>query len=186
MLELINVEAKIISDFECAIADLEALSAYYTETSKLIKTNKIEINSKYKIAIEISNILDEIYLKEKDDRAAYILEIQEKVLSNNIKLKDVMEVNVKEDGNITFSLQDKYAKDKYNPAIAKKRTNYILNQESIFIRSILSNLIIAFEQFFSSQYEIIVLLSPQKYFGEKTVSFCDLLEGNLEELIKSI
>ena len=56
----------------------------------------------------------------------------------------------------------------------------------IFIRAILSNAIIIFEQFFAAQFETLVISQPKKYFADKSIYISDLFDKDLNQIIQNI
>lgn len=179
-----RLEDKMDYDFEKAIVDLEALSDYYSETSKLIKSLTLDFKNKYIGALAFAEILDEIYLEKTETRQEHLNAIQDNILFNNITVKDVAKLTLNENSVITYSLNSGY--EKFDPIKARRKAYYINNQENIFVRSILSNLIIIYEQFFSSLYQTLVLSEPEKYFEDKQIPICDLLNNDLNKVLTNI
>ena len=183
MLQVSNITEKIIFDFNNAIADLEALNNFFAETLKILKSKKLDFEKKYEKAFSLSKMLDEIYSKDKESRKEYIDTVQEQTVFQNIKVKDIINISFSENGTIQYSLKPKYRKEEFDPSNARMKMKYILNQETIFIRSILSNAIIIFEQFFSSQYETLVLLQPKNYFEDKKIFICELFDKGIQQIV---
>lgn len=184
MLRVSNLTEKIVFDFNNAISDLEALNNFFTETLKSLESKKIDFEKKYEKAFSLSKILDEIYSKDDENRKEYIDVVQEQTVFQDIKVKDIINISLNKDGIIQYSMKPKYKqKELFDPSKARMKMKTILNQETIFIRSILSNAIIIFEQFFSSQYETLVLLQPKNYFEDKKISICELFDKNIEKII---
>lgn len=183
MLRVSNLTQKIIFDFNNAIADLEALNNFFAETLKILKSKKIDFEEKYVKAFSLSKILDEIYSKDDENRKEYIDTVQEQSVFQDIKVKDIINISLSENGTIQYSMKPKYRKKEFDPSTARMKMKSILNQETIFIRSILSNAIIIFEQFFSSQYETLVLQQPKKYFEDKKISICELFDKDIRKIV---
>ncbi|MBR6572087.1 MAG: hypothetical protein IKK77_00010 [Clostridia bacterium] len=85
---------------------------------------------------------------------------------------------------LQYSLRDEYRHSEFDPSKARIKNKYIYNQENIFAKSILSNIIISFEQFLASIYETLVLFHPKCYFEDKKIAVCELIDGDLGDILK--
>ena len=88
-----------------------------------------------------------------------------------------------DNSSIQFTLKERFRDDKFSPQIAREKQAMIYNQQDIFVRAILSNIIIIFEKFLSIQYRILVVCEPKKYFENKTINISDIFEKNIGEIL---
>lgn len=174
----------ITDNFETALDDIRALNTYFSETRDLINQKKFSFYKKYKYGYKLSELFDNIYLHKEEEIPSCIDDTYGMLLDDTLKVQDV--VSIKMDSNnktLFYTLKDNYKKSEYNPKIAREKIKVILNQENIFVRSVLSNIVVIFEQFLASQYETLVISQPKKYFEDKKISVCDLLDGDLAQII---
>lgn len=175
---------KLIEHFENATMDLDALDNYFKSTRDIINKKHATIGKKYELSLKIAKILDSIYNLSEEERMAKIEEIRDKEIIEGIKLSEIMDiVLVNNNSLITYVLKDGYKNNKYSPSYARKEICIISNQVDIFVRAILTNLIIVFEKYFSTQYTILVENEPQKYFGGKTINVSQIFEKGIDTII---
>ncbi len=186
MLKAENVMEHIKNDFEMATVDLESLNSFFCETRDML--NKIKIEFENDTAFKISKMLDEIYTVEETSKInEYIEELYERDVFENHKLKDIIEITYKEDTQeIFYIIKKQFRKDSLDPKKARRKMYTICNQDTIFTRSILSNIIITFERFLASSYAALVVLEPQKYFEGKTVAISKLINEKLTDVINGV
>lgn len=186
MLKAENVMEHIKNDFEMATVDLESLNSFFCETRDML--NKIKIGFENDTAFKISKMLDEIYTVEETSKInEYIEELYERDVFENYKLRDIIEITYKEDENlIVYVMKKQFRESGFDPKKARRKMFTIHNQDTIFTRSILSNVIITFEKFLASSYESLVVLEPQKYFENKTVAISKLINEDLIDVINDV
>jgi len=176
---------KILMDFDNAIVDLEALNEYYMQTRDSIAIKKANFDKKYEVAFEISKLMDSVYEKEEKHRLSQLEAIKSKEIISGVFVQDVVDISFNEEqGTLQYSMCDGYQRKEFDPSNARTKKKYIYNQENIFAKSILSNIIISFEQFLSSAYETLVLFKPKCYFEDKKIAVCELLDGDLGDILK--
>ena len=187
MFKFKDVIPKALFDFDNAIVDLEALYSYFTETRDLINTKKSIFFNEKNISYQLCTFLDEIYsLNSKEEREKYIEEIYNKEV-HGTKVSDIMDISwIDGENTIKYSLKAGYQKEEYDPSSARRKRQSILNQENIFARSILSNIVIVFEQYFSSQYETLVVSQSKKYFEDRKVSVSQLFNDGLPQTLTNL
>lgn len=174
-------------DFNNAVVELEALHAYYTQTRDSIIRSEIEYNTKYKLSLEIAELFDKLYDKAIENRRAYLEEIQNTVLSNNCPLKNMLTISLSEDcEKIQYSLKHGPTKTVYDPKKARAKQKYLRNQKHIFTRSILSNIIVSFEQYLSCYYETLMIHQPKAYLEDKKIRAVDIIEFDFADILKNL
>lgn len=186
MLKVKNVMEHIINDFEIATVDLESLNSFFCETRDML--NKLKIEFENDTAYKISKILDEIYAVEEPSKINELIEeLYERVVFEKYKLKDIIKITyVEEEQKIFYVMKKQFSDAGLDPKQARRKMYAICNQNIIFTRSILSNIIITFEKFLASSYESLVVLEPQKYFENKTVAISKLINENLIDIINDV
>ena len=180
----ISIIEKAIIDFENVLEYLDALNDYFNETSKMLNSKKLSFPEKHKIAYRLMEILDEIYDIEREKRNEYIGSIQDKTVIDNIALKDIISISISDNDVIQYSMKKGYEKETYTPKYSREKLRSIRNQEMIFIRAILTNAIIIFEQFFSAQYETLVIIQPKAYFEDKKIPISEFFEYDINQILQ--
>ena len=180
----ISIIEKVIIDFENVLEYLDALNDYFNETSKMLNSKKLSFPEKHKIAYRLMEILDEIYDIEREKRNEYIGSIQDKTVIDNIALKDIISISISDNDVIQYSMKKGYEKETYTPKYSREKLRSIRNQEMIFIRAILTNAIIIFEQFFSAQYETLVIIQPKAYFEDKKIPISEFFEYDINQILQ--
>ena len=176
---------RVLQDFEATLTNMEALNSYFVETSKWIKSKKLKTEEKYKLAVVLKEKLDSIYDQPAESRIDFIRELNEQQIGD-VKFSDILDVSFDEKEEVVqYVFRNGYKKDENDPVIYRKILFSINNQEKIFIRSILSNVVIIFEQYFSKVYHTLVLNEPQKYFENKTIRLADIFDQKFSEIINN-
>lgn len=174
-------------DFNNAVMELGALRTYYIQTRDSITKSEIEYNKKYEISLQIVELFDQLFTKKTEDRSAYLEELQNTVLSNNIPLKNILTISLSEDcEKIQYSLIDNNSRTDCNPRKAKEIKKYLHNQKHIFTRSILSNIVVLFEQYLSNYYETLLLNQPNAYLEDKKIRAVDIIELDFEDILRNL
>lgn len=180
----ISIIEKAIIDFENVLMYLDALNDYFNETSKMLNNKKLTFPEKHKVSYRLMKILDEIYDIEREKRNEYIDSIQDKIVIGNIALKDIINISISDDDVIQYSMKKGYEKENYTPKYSREKLRSIRNQEMIFIRAILTNAIIIFEQFFAAQYETLVIIQPKAYFEDKKIPISEFFEYDINQILQ--
>lgn len=180
----ISIIEKAIIDFENVLMYLDALNDYFNETSKMLNNKKLTFPEKHKVSYRLMEILDEIYDIEREKRNEYIDSIQDKIVIGNIALKDIINISISDDDVIQYSMKKGYEKENYTPKYSREKLRSIRNQEMIFIRAILTNAIIIFEQFFAAQYETLVIIQPKAYFEDKKIPISEFFEYDINQILQ--
>lgn len=188
---MITVIEKLINkanfDFNNAVVELEALSNYYIQTRDSIQQSEIEYDKKYRISLEIAELFDQLYEKNPEDRKTYLEELSNTKLSNNLLLKDVMNISLTEDSEkIQYSLIHGPTRTEHDPRKARTKKKYLRNQKHIFTRSILSNVIVSFEQYLSNYYETLMLNQPKAYLEDKKIRAIDIIELDFSDILQNL
>lgn len=183
MSEISFIEKAII-DFENVLMYLDALNDYFIETSKMLNKKKSTFPENHKIAYQLMEILDEIYEIESENRKEYIDSIQEKIVIGNLALKDIISISISDNDVIQYSMKKGYEKETFTPKYSREKLRSIRNQEMIFIRAILTNAIIIFEQFFSAQYETLVIIQPKAYFEDKKIKISEFFDHDINQILQ--
>lgn len=167
--------------------ELEALRTYYIQTRDSIIKSEIEYNKKYKISHEIAELFDQLYEKAPEEREAYLEEISNTVLSNNLPLNSFVTISLSEDREkIQYTIIHGQTKTDYDPRKARTKKKYLNNQKHIFTRSILSNIIVSFEQYLSHYYETLMLTQPKAYLEDKKIRAVDIIELDFGDILQGL
>ena len=172
--ELQNMIADILIDYT---NKLDSLLEYYDASNNALKNKIEEHRKKFKVAYIIKDLFNSIF--ESPNKDFDVNKINEEVLIGKKKVKDIFqEISYdKESGKISFSIHSKIADKKmYDPNNARKDESALVAMIETLNASILSSMIIIFEQFLSSIYFLLIKYSPEKYFENKTTQITELLK----------
>ena len=182
-----NLLKKANFDFNNAVVELEAIRTYYIQTRDSIIKSEIEYNKKYKISHEIAELFDQLYEKAPEEREAYLEEISNTVLSNNLPLNNFVTISLSEDlEKVQYTIIHGQTKTDYDPRKARTKKKYLNNQKHIFTRSILSNIIVSFEQYLSHYYETLMLTQPKAYLEDKKIRAVDIIELDFGDILQGL
>ena len=174
---------KMLHDFDTTLTNMEALNSYFDETISWIKSKKIKNESKYRLAIALKAKLDSIYDQPVEKRKDFIQELNDQQI-DGVKFSDIISVSLNDKCDVVeYEFMESYKREENDPVGYRQVLSSINNQEKIFIRSILSNIVIIFEQYFSNIYETLLYNDPQNYFENKTIRLADIFDENFKEII---
>ena len=174
---------KMLHDFDTTLTNMEALNSYFDETISWIKSKKLKNESKYRLAIALKTKLDSIYDQPIEKRKDFIRELNEQQI-DGVKFSDIISVSLNDKCDVVqYEFMGSYKRDENDPVGYRQVVSSINNQEKIFIRSILSNIVIIFEQYFSNIYETLLYNDPQNYFENKAIRLADIFDDNFKEII---
>ena len=179
-----NLLDKIHFDFEKAINDLDALNNYYIETSKTINQIKFKLEKQYKNGFLLANELDKIFSIPQQERNEFIEKLNEEILFDDCKVSDLINISLNSDYSLSYSM--KTQSKALDPNKAKTKLTSIYSYENIFVRSIICNIIIVFEQYFSSQYETLVVSNPECYFEDRQIPVTELFRSSIQKTLSNL
>lgn len=153
--------------------EIEFLREYYRTTYENLKKHRFTVEKKYEIGYQIDYLIDSIVNKEAwSINSLKLQEINETILFNNVKFKDVItNISIREkEKRIIFIIDDKYkSKDEFNPNIARYKYRDIQRYETIFARSIISDIIVTFESLLTKTFDLLIVTNPFPYLEGETI-----------------
>lgn len=173
----------IKSTFKNAIQEVEALREFYIMYRDTWAKGNLEFEQQYATALQINDIIAKL-LDSEDPENDY-LHIKESTVGE-IKFEDIIELHIHTDNQlvrISYTMNKKFSDQ--DPQKAREQKYKYDQQREIFLRSILSNIVIIFERYFARIFEFIVVLNPEKYFEGKTVKINALFSSSLKQIISS-
>lgn len=133
------------------------------------------------MGLTINSIIEKL-LESKTPEIAYE-QIKEFRIEGQ-KFSDIIKLDITQKDqqiNVSYSMQQGFSQQ--DPKKSRSEMNKFERQREIFIRSILSNIVIIFERYLAQIYEFIVVINPVSYFEAKTVKIKDLFSASIETII---
>lgn len=183
--------SRYISIFFNSLKDIDALKQFYNSTSKNIMDLKSQIENNYRYGLELSKVFTEILNENTiDNRNAKINDVYERIIDNNIKIKDICKIKKFEktdERSLSYSINAKYRNNsKYNPIIVMEKISNIKKNEHILVGSVLSNIIIIFESMLTAIYRLLIFESPQVYLKGKTISVASFFDRSVSNELENL
>lgn len=188
-----NTKAKqsdiFLSLYSYANDEITLLRTYYTNTSKNINQERLKVDSLYQPGKKIDSLIDS-FVERRGDSFAINEEkyasAKDTIIVNDVKFQDIIEsVSISEDGkSIRFKLTETHKHNNtFNPNEARYKCQEAQRMEAIFSRSIISDLMVAFESLLSKLFKNIILNNPFPYLEGETVPIANFF---LNDAAKSI
>jgi hypothetical protein len=167
--------------FLIAIQEVESLRDFYkTYKASWIK-DKYAFEQKNVIGLTINSIIEKLVDSETPEIN------YEQIKGTQIgdrKFSDIIELQItQKDKQTSISYSMKQGFSQQDPKKSFNEMNKFDRQREIFVRSILSNIVIIFERYLAQIYKFMVLLNPESYFEGKTVKIKDLFSASLDTII---
>ncbi len=177
----------IVDAFQIAIRDIESLNEFYYRSNKTLIDYRIQNESNYLPGKKIADLFDEIVSYENlDERNKKIEEVNSIEISSGIKVSDVCSIIqfADEKDTLQFYINKNYKnKTNFSPVEAKRKYDNIKKYEYILIESILSHIVVSFENYLSDIYRILLTSTPLVYFENQTILLADVFKDNFHEAI---
>lgn len=187
-MENTHTKAGIVASYQDAMWDVESLTEFYSRSSQTLEEYRCATERDYSPGKKLADIFDEVLeCQGAEARNARIEELMQKVIIDGVKLCDLCEIIPFSEDNHTlrFSLKEPYRQaKKYRPSEAKKHYDHIAKYEYILVESVLSHIIVSFENFLSEIYRILLLKNPLRYFENQTILLADVFGDGFDEAIK--
>ena len=164
-----------------AIQEVEALREFYTMYRDTWTKSKLAFEQQYATALEINDAIGKILDSEEPENE--YLHIKESNVGES-KFDDIIELHIRRDDQsvrVSYSMKKSFLDQ--DPQKARDQKHKYNQQKEIFLRSILSNIVIIFERYFAQVFEFIVVLNPEKYFEGKTVKINELFTSSIKQII---
>lgn len=182
----INIEVSkeaIKCTFLNAIQEVESLREFYkTYHASWIK-NKYVFEQNNEIGLAVNSIIEKILDNETPE--IYYEQIKETQIGDQ-KFSDIIDLYItqnEQQTSISYSMRQGFSQQ--DPQKSRTEIYKFDSQREIFVRSILSNIVIIFEGYLAQIYEFMVVLNPESYFEGKTVKTKDLFSGSVEKIISN-
>lgn len=177
---------RILEIFQDTIKNIESLSDFYNRSDQTLVIYKQELENEYVYARNINDALNALFdidsYKERNKKLKVINRI---IIDDKNKLSDVCEVVPFEKDNqnfISYSMNNELLDiEKYDPNNAVKIIEQIKQYEYILDESVLSHIVVSFENFLSNIYRYLICNNPNMYLAGQTVLLTDLLQNNFPE-----
>lgn len=164
-----------------AIQEVEALREFYTMYRDTWTKSKLAFEQQYATALEINDAIEKILDSEEPENE--YLHIKESNVGES-KFDDIIELHIRRDDQsvrVSYSMKKSFLDQ--DPQKARDQKHKYNQQKEIFLRSILSNIVIIFERYFAQVFEFIVVLNPEKYFEGRTVKINELFTSSIKQII---
>ena len=169
--------------FQHAIQEVEALREFYTMYRDAWTKSRLAFEQEYATALAINDAI--IKLIDGGDPENGYSQLKNSYIGEN-KFEDIIELRFRRENE---SVQVGYAMKKnfvdQDPQKARSKQEKYDQQKEMFMRSILSNIVVIFESYLAQIFECMVVLNPEKYFEGRTIKINGLFSTSLKEIISS-
>lgn len=173
-------------DINSALIEYNSLYEYYTETKKSLIKKKLALEEQFNLAIRISVLLDEIFQEPLETQKQKIEEIKDRQIVEGLKINDIFSsiaVN-KDNSKIALGYKKTSIDGKsVDPKEGVEKQREVEEFEKIYVKSILSNIIINFESYLEKVLRVLMVNHPERYLGAKEIKISDLLSENIDEIL---
>ncbi len=153
--------------------EIELLRDYYRITYKNVVSHRLSVEKEYEPGYKINELIESIVDKKNNTINEQALDVANNtVIMGDATFKDIVtNISIKEDSKkIVFTFAPKYkAKKQFNPNIARFKYKETQRYESIFSRSIVSDIIVTFESLLTKIFNILILRNPFPYLEGETI-----------------
>ena len=183
-------EQSIRGIFLNSVREIESLYEFYITYRDTWSAEKAKFETEYRVGIKINEVMQKISNAENPETE---YEEQKSTSIIDWKFDDIIELkfekkpdNDESAGDVLkYYLKGDFAKSNiYDPKFARSEHKKFDNKYEIFVRSVLSNIVIVFERYFSQVYEGMVVLNHAAYLENKTIKVSDLLNNSPMKLFK--
>lgn len=182
-----NLINKISILFQSAMREIESLNEFIYRSNKTLVEYQFHNEQSCLQGKKILDLFDLILECDgKKERNKKIDEVKLIEIEPGVKVFDICNIVPFSDDEKTL----KYAMKKdfksklcYSPIEAKKKYDHIKKYEYILRESILSHIIVSFENYLSGIYRILLTTNPLSYFENQTILLADVFKDNFSETI---
>jgi len=178
---------EIIFSFQSAMREVESLNEFFYRSNKTLIDYQLHNEKSCLQGKKIADLFDQIVECEgQEERNKKIDEVNSIEIEPGVKVSDVCNL-VKFSGSenvLRYSIKKEF-KNKlcYSPTEAKKKYDHIRKYEYILKESILSHVIVSFENYLSEIYGLLLTTNPLSYFENQTILLADVFKENFQEAI---
>lgn len=169
-----------LASFFSAMYEIESLEEFYQRSLSTVDEYAQKLNEDCSAGIRISQLFNEVMkLDSIEKRNEKIAEIKNAKVEGNKELQEICDVLVVEelDQPLQFVMKEEYYwKPLYSPNEAKRKLENITKYRFILVESVLSHIIVVYENFLASILRTLIAREPQKYLGNETISFSELIK----------
>jgi len=187
MKKMEDIVKDIIYSFQSAMREVESLYEFFYRSNKTLIDYQLHIEKSCLQGKKIADLFDQIIeydgYKERNKKIEEIKSIE---LEPGIKVSDVCNIVPcsKENDALRYSIKKEYRnKPCYSPTEAKKKYDHIDKYEYILKESILSHIIVSFENYLSEIYRLLLKTTPLLYFENQTILLADVFGENFMDSI---
>lgn len=174
--------------------EIELLRDYYRITYKNVVSHRLSVEKEYEPGYKINELIESIVDKKNNTINEQALDVANNtVIMGDATFKDIVtNISIKEDSKkIVFTFAPKYkAKKQFNPNIARFKYKETQRYESIFSRSIVSDIIVTFESLLTKIFNILILRNPFPYLEGETIPLANYFikdtQKNVAEKIEKV
>lgn len=189
----IALSNSLIKNFKRSITEIDSLMSFLDISIKAIAESEQAFEKEYKYGVIISDAFNSIFEEEDiEKQKEKIKKVKNIDLHDGIKIKDILDISISDDDiredslfKFSFSPPEKYGiKGKYyNPKEVENKRCMCISQRRMLSLAILSNLIIIFESYLSTIYEMLVLIQNDNYLKGKQIYISEILNNDINKII---
>lgn len=178
----------LLALFQDAVDDVESLKDYFYRSNKTLIEYRLKYEHEYQPGKKIADEIDRLFeISSAKDRNSKIPDVYSVNVTEKIKIGDVCEIALfekDEQNSVIFSLKENVPKSPcFDPRIAKQKFYHLQKYEFILIESILSHIVVSFENFLSNVVRVLIRENPPRYFEDRKVLLSEVFSDRFDEVI---
>lgn len=182
-------------NFRDAIDSCNSIIDYKEAYREIIANEEASIEKNFTIGARIAEAFDLLYSQimqtdgtdiNSDLFVALLETTKETILTDNIRLKDVLDISlqlVDDEISITYIRNSGYKDVSFDPSTAKDKSMKIKRQTYLYHQSILSSIITTYETYLEDVFKVLLSNYPNKYFDNKTIPTAALFSEDVKDLL---
>lgn len=160
--------------------EVESLEVFFHRSLNSFNDYYSNVLNDFQVGLTICNLFDSVLEKESvEEKNKRIAEILEEKINEELKLKDICTiVNFTDNNNVLrYSMIDKYFSNiTYSPTAAKLKLDRAGMYNKILVESVISHIIVIFENFIGDVVRILIKKDPLKYLGNQQIMVSDVIQ----------
>lgn len=181
----------LIEQLQDIIIAVESLEEYFSNSMHLVQKKRLETEANYELGLLIAEKFSACFkLETAEEFEQYTSTLNNHKLKNGKSISDYIniEYELNEDRlpqSISYTLNASSTIDPkfVDPKIARREYSKIKQYENMLISSTLSNVIILFERYLASVYEVLILINPKKYFENQKIEIANIFNRNVRDIV---
>lgn len=179
-----------IEIFGNTMHEVESLEEFYHRSLLTYKDYYNKSIDEYKVGLTICNLFDSVLDKDNiEEKNKRIDEILNEKINENLILQDICTIEkYTENKNVLrYSMLDRYFSNiYYSPIAAKLKLQSAGKYKKILVESVISHIIVVFENFLGNILRILIKKEPLKYLANQQIMISEVIQKGEESISEKI